>query len=203
MALPARGFAEWRNPRAQSRVTVPQGSQQFWVRWSWAGVMREAFHVFAGRIYKVGVIRYVDVPAEVSREIAAGAVNVAVQGTVEGMALRTTLVPRGRGCHRLAIHGEIRKKLRVDAGAVVEVALERDEEPREPVVPPALALTLRLAPRAQAEFRGMTTALRRQIVRFVTDVKQEATRERRARTMVRRLEERAEKKARRRQKSRR
>jgi len=165
--------------------------------------MQKSLHVFSGRIYKVGIIRFVDVPAEVSREIAGGAANVAVQGTVEGVPLRTTLVPRGRGCHRVTIHGEIRKKLRVDAGAVVEVALERDEESREPAVPPALAMALRLAPRAQAEFRGVTTALRREIVRFVTDVKQEATRERRARTMVRRLEERAEKKARRRRKSRR
>jgi len=169
----------------------------------WAAVMRKSFHVFSGRIYKVGIIRYVDVPAEVSREIAADEVNVAVQGTVEGVPLRTTLVPRGRGCHRLAIHGEIRKKLRVDAGAVVEVALERDEEPREPAVPPALAMALRLAPRAQAEFRGITTALRRQIVRFITSGKQQATQERRARTMVRRLEERAQRKARRRRTSRR
>jgi len=69
-------------------------------------------------------------------------------------------------------------------------------------MPPALALALRLAPRAQAEFREVTTAVRRQIVRFVTDVKQEATKERRAQTMVRRLEERAEKKARGRRKSR-
>jgi len=165
--------------------------------------MRGSIHVFSARIYKVGIIRYVDVPAEVSREIAAGEVNVAVQGTVEGVALRTTLVPRGRGCHRLAIHGEIRKKLRVDAGAMVEVALERDEESREPAEPPALAIALRLAPRAQAEYRAMTTALRRQIVRFVTAAKQEATKERRALTMVRRLEERAQKRQKRRRTSRR
>jgi hypothetical protein len=108
--------------------------------------MLGTFHVFSGRIYKVGIIRFVDVPAGVSREIAGGAANVAVQGTVEGVPLRTTLVPRGQGCHRLAIHGEIRKKLRVDAGAVVEVALERDEESREPAVPPALADGLAAGP---------------------------------------------------------
>lgn len=165
--------------------------------------MGRAFHVFSGRIYKVGIIRYVDVPAEVSREIATGEVNVAVQGTVEGVALRTTLVPRGRGCHRLAIHGEIRKKLRVDAGAVVEVALTRDEESREPEVPPVLAMALRLAPRAQAEFRGVTTALRREIVRFITGAKQEAARDRRAQKVVRRLMERVERKKKRQQTSRR
>ena len=163
--------------------------------------MLGTFHVFSGRIYKVGIIRFVDVPAGVSREIAGGAANVAVQGTVEGVPLRTTLVPRGQGCHRLAIHGEIRKKLRVDVGAVVEVALERDEEPREPAVPPALAMALRLAPRAQAEFRGVTTALRREIVRFVTDVKQEATKERRAQMVVRLLMKRAKRKKKRRRTS--
>ena len=151
--------------------------------------MVKSLQVFSARIYKVGIIRFVDVPAEVSLEIAGGAANVAVQGTVEGLPVRTTLVPRGSGCHRMAIHGEIRKKLRVDAGRVVEVALERDEESREPGVPAALSVALRLAPRGQAEFRAMTAAFRRQIVRFVMGAKQEAARERRAAKVVRRLEE--------------
>jgi len=159
--------------------------------------------VFSGRIYRVGIVRYVDVPAEVSRELTADEVNVAVRGTVEGLPVRTTLVPRGRGCHRLAIHGEIRKKLRVDVGAVVEVALERDEESREPAVPPALSVALRLSARAQGEFRAMTTALRREVVRFILGGKQEATRERRAAKMVRLLEKKAEKRKRRTKTSRR
>jgi|SRR5208282_644518 len=149
------------------------------------------WRVFSGRIYRVGIIRFVDVPPEVSREMARGEANVAVKGTVEGVPVRTTLVPRGRGCHRMAIHGEIRKKLRVDVGAVVEVALERDEESREPAVPPALSVGLRLSAKAQGEFRAMTTALRRQIVRFILGGKQEATRERRVAKMVRLLEAKA------------
>jgi hypothetical protein len=95
--------------------------------------MSGKLHVFAGRIYKVGIIRFVDVPAAVSKELALGVTNLPVRGTVEGVALRTTLVSRRNRCHRVAIHGDIRKKLRVDAGAVVEIALERDEESREPV----------------------------------------------------------------------
>ena len=55
----------------------------------WAAVMRKSIHVFSGRIYKVGIIRFVDMPAEVSGEIAEGAVNVAVQGTVEGVPLHS------------------------------------------------------------------------------------------------------------------
>ena len=98
------------------------------------------------------------------------------------------MVSRGRGCHRVAIHGDLRKRLRVDAGAVVEIALERDEESREPVQPPALIMALRQAPKAQSVFRAMTTALRRQIVRNITAVKQQATLERRVTRVVRHLE---------------
>jgi hypothetical protein len=148
------------------------------------------YHVFSVKIYKVGIIRYVDVPVDVSQAIGEGESHVPVAGEVEGVPVRTTMVSRGNGCYRLAIHGDIRKKLRADAGAVIEVAIQRDEEPREPVLPPALVLALRNAPRAQAEFRSMTTALRRQVVRYLTSVKQQSTLERRVAAMVRRLEQR-------------
>jgi Domain of unknown function (DUF1905)/Bacteriocin-protection, YdeI or OmpD-Associated len=151
--------------------------------------MSELFHIFSGRIYKVGLIRYVDVPVDVSKNFA-GSVHVPVFGTVEGIPLRTTLVSRGKGCYRLAVHGDIRKKLRVDTGAIVEVALQVDEESREPVLPVALVLALRNAPRSQAKFRAFTVALRRQIVRYLTAVKQQATMERRVAAFVRRLEQR-------------
>ncbi len=159
--------------------------------------MTDRLHIFPGRIYKLGIIRFVDVPASVSRALGALEAHVPVRGTVEGVPLVTTMVSRGKGLHRLAIHGDIRKKLRVDAGAIVEIAMERDEEPREPVLPPALLLALRQSPKAGTRFRGMTVALRRQIVRYLTAVKQQATLERRVAKFVRRLEQMAqEKKAR-------
>jgi hypothetical protein len=150
----------------------------------------DEYHVFSGRVYKVGLIRYVDVPSDISRALGEGATHVPVEGEVEGTPLRTTLVSRGKGSYRLAIHGDIRKKLRIDAGAVVEVVLCRDEASREPVLPPAMTLALHNSPKAQAEFRGMTTALRRQIVRYVTQVKKESTLERRVAGLMRSLEKR-------------
>jgi uncharacterized protein YdeI (YjbR/CyaY-like superfamily) len=114
---------------------------------------------------------------------------------VDGVPLRSTLVSRGKGCYRLAIHGDIRKKLRIDSGAAVEIAIEKDEESREPVLPPALVLALRNSPKAQAAFRQMTTALRRQVVRYLTSVKQQQTLERRISKFTRVLEQRALKKS--------
>jgi len=151
--------------------------------------MDQEIRIFSGRIYKVGLIRYVDVPADVSKQFT-GTVHVPVCGSVEGLPLRTTLVSRGRGCYRLAIHGEIRRKLGVDSRAIVEVALQFDEESREPVLPPALVLALGNAPRSQAKFRAFTVAMRRQIVRYLTAVKQPATLDRRIATFIRRLENR-------------
>jgi hypothetical protein len=151
--------------------------------------------VFSGKIYKVGLIRYVDVPPDASRALGEGATHVPVVGEVEGVPLRTTLVSRGAGNYRLAIHGDIRKKLRIDAGAVVEVAIQRDEESREPALPPALVLALRNSPKAQAAFRKMTTALRRQIVRYLISVKRQSTLEWRIAAFVRRLEQRTTMKA--------
>jgi alanyl-tRNA synthetase len=149
--------------------------------------MNSGIQVFAGSIYKVGMIRYVDVPRELSRKLCGGA-HVPVTGTVEGVPVRTTLVSRGKGAYRMAIHGTIRKKLRVDAGAVVEIAIELDEESREPELPPSLVLALRQAPKAQKRFRAITTALRRQIVRYLVAVKSQATLERRVSRFVARWE---------------
>jgi len=150
--------------------------------------VRGSLHVFSGRIYKVGLIRYVDVPAEVTRALSEGEAHVPVCGVVEGVPLRTTMVSRGKGRHRVAIHGDIRNKLRIDVGAIVEIALECDEESREPVLPPFLVLSLRNAPRAQAAFRSMSTALRRKIVRYLTAAKQQSTLERRVAKFVQLLE---------------
>ncbi len=148
----------------------------------------DGVHVFSAKIYKVGIIRFVDVPVDVSRAVGKGAANVAVKGEVERVPVRTTLVPRGKGLYRMAIHSDIRKKLRADTGAVVEIAIERDEESREPALPPGLILALRNAPKAQAAFRAMTTALRRQVVRYLISVKQQSTLERRVAKFVRALE---------------
>lgn len=143
--------------------------------------------VFAAQIYKVGIIRCVDVPLEISKAFGKGTARILVHGSVEGSPLRTTLVPRGKGRHRLCIHSDIWRKLRIDAGAVVEVTLELDEESREPVLPPELAAALSETPRAMAIFQGMTTSLRRQIVRYISSVKHAATLERRSVKFVQNL----------------
>jgi hypothetical protein len=152
-------------------------------------------HVFPARIHKVWIMRCVDVPRDVSRALRSVAgendSHIPVHGWIEGLPMKSTLVPRGGGCYRLHVHSRIWRKLKIDAGATVEVTLLLDLEPREVVLPQDFAAGLADEPRALAIFNTLTTALRRQIVQYVDSAKHARTREKRIQLVVRRMHERA------------
>ena len=139
----------------------------------------------------------VDVPREISKSLRKLAgdncKHIPVLGQVEGLQLKSTLSPRGGGSYRLHIQSTIWRKLRIDAGATVEVMLLLDSEPRDPALPHALAGSLADAPRALAIFNSLTPAFRRQIVRYVEQAKHGSTREKRIHLIVKRMLERAAK----------
>lgn len=140
-------------------------------------------------------MRCVDVPRDISkslREVAGeNRKHIPVLGQVEGLPLKSTLSPRGGGSYRLHIHSSIWRKLRIDAGDTVEVMLQLDSEPRDPVLPHDLAGGLADAPRALALFNSLTAAFRRQIVRYVDQARRASTREKRIQSIVKRMLERA------------
>jgi hypothetical protein len=154
-------------------------------------------HVFPAKIQKIWIMRCVDIPRDISKAIRNSAegdlLHIPVHGWIEGLPFQSTLVPRGGGSYRLHVHSRIWRKLRVDAGAAIEVTLLLDTEPREAVLSPDLAAGLADTPRALAIFNTLTVALRRQIVRYVEAAKQVRTREKRVRLIVQRMLERAAK----------
>jgi hypothetical protein len=169
-------------------------------RWDYAaGIVATAErpHVFPAKIQKIWIMRCVDIPRDVSKAIRSVAdgdpLHIPVHGWIEGLPFKSTLVPRGGGSYRLHVHSRIWRRLRIDAGAAVEVTLLVDTEPREAVLPPDLAAGLADAPRALAVFNTLTVALRRQIVLYVDAAKQVRTREKRVQLVVRRMLERARK----------
>jgi hypothetical protein len=81
------------------------------------GFVADAFVAdgFVARLYSIAVIRYVDVPRELTASFAAE--YPAVRGTCNGVPFRGTLVPRGGGCYRLALNVAVRRAAgQVDAG---------------------------------------------------------------------------------------
>jgi Bacteriocin-protection, YdeI or OmpD-Associated/Domain of unknown function (DUF1905) len=155
-------------------------------------------YVFPARIQKIWIMRCIDVPQDVSRAVAKAfggkPLHIPVHGWIEGLPFENTLVPRGGGNYRFHVHSKIWRKLRIDAGAAVEVTMLLDSEPREAVIPPDLGAALADTPGALATFNAQTVALRRQIVAWVEAAKQSRTRDKRVQILVQRMLERGRKK---------
>lgn len=128
-------------------------------------------------------MRCVDVPRDVSKSLRGiageNAKHIPVHGWIEGLPFQSTLVPGAPGRYRLHVHSKIWRKLRIDAGATIEITLLVDTEPRDPALPAELAAALAETPRALDTFNSQTAAMRRQIVQFFEAAKRPATREKR------------------------
>src|SRR5579862_7341628 len=108
---------------------------------------------FLATIYKIWMLRYVDVPEEISAALARQLVGhardksakaersatkpeyIPVVATVNGRSARTTLVPAGGGRYRMQFNVTLRKAARVDTGDAVNISVALDRETRELPVP--------------------------------------------------------------------
>jgi Bacteriocin-protection, YdeI or OmpD-Associated/Domain of unknown function (DUF1905) len=154
-------------------------------------------HRFSARLYRIGLLRCIDIPVHASRALGPG-LAPPVRGTIEGVAFRSTLRPRGQGAYRLYVHSRAWRPRGLDAGDDVRVAIERDEEPREQLDLPADFLrALDDRPLVRAFVATMAPSLRREIAAWLAAARRVETRERRIAVALDRLEERAEQRARR------
>lgn len=152
---------------------------------------RNIQHRFVATLYKLGINRCVDVPEEISRALG-GKGYIPVIASAQGLVIRTTLVPAGNGQYRLFIDGRIRKKLGVDAGGLIGIALQRDKKPNKVTVPADVAAALRKARGAQKAFENITPGLRREFLRWVLNAKHAETRAKRIERAIPILIERAQ-----------
>jgi hypothetical protein len=158
---------------------------------------------FVATIYKLWMMRHVDVPDELARslakEFAAGSKStssrrgarsskknkplrtkyIPVFATVNGQEARVTLMPAGGGRYRVQLNTALRKAARADAGDEVSVTLRLDRESREPSVPGDLRMALKENPEARKVFEALTTGHRRHIVDWFDSARGMDTRMRR------------------------
>src|SRR5579863_4670616 len=131
---------------------------------------------FQATIYKIWMMRHVDVPAEVADALIAqlrgdegkparskgkpGSKTptrarpkyVPVVANVNGCSARVTLMPAGSGRCRIQLNTALRKAARADVGDVVRVELQLDRASREARVPADLRLALKENPAARQAF---------------------------------------------------
>jgi|1186.fasta_scaffold164428_1 hypothetical protein len=109
-----------------------------------------------------------------------------VVATVNGLEIRTRLMVYG-GVTYVGVRKAQLAQLGLQDGDRVHVTLERDDAPREVVVPPALAQALAADPEAKARFDALTFTHRREYAEWVAEAKRDETRERRVRQTLEKL----------------
>ena len=150
---------------------------------------------FLATIYKIWMLRYVDVPEEISSALAKQAVAgakrktrkkpaakpkyIPVVATVNNGSARTTLVPAGGGRYRMQFNATLRKAAHGDIGDTVSVAIQIDRESRELAVPPDLRAMLKAHPKARKAFDNLATGHRRQFIKWFDSAKSQEARLRR------------------------
>jgi bifunctional DNA-binding transcriptional regulator/antitoxin component of YhaV-PrlF toxin-antitoxin module len=121
--------------------------------------------------------RWLVVPVDV-RE-AFGEARPPVRGTVNGTPFRGRLAVYG-GQTVLGLRREIREAAGIDVGDEVEVELERDDAPREVVVPAELEAVLAGDPQLRERYDALAFTHRREYAEWVGEAKRQTTRDARA-----------------------
>ena len=135
---------------------------------------------FRATIYKIWMLRYVDVPAEIgaqlakefgqrdtSRGKAKKPKHIPVVATVNSSSTRTTLVPAGRGCYRLQFNATLRKAARADVGGVASVSLKLDLDSRDLPIPLEFEAAMTRNRVVRREFNALPPGLRMQLLRML------------------------------------
>jgi hypothetical protein len=143
---------------------------------------------FMATIYKIWMMRHVDVPDQIVRALAkqmrkgrpaAKRVKlkyIPVVAVVGRKSTRTTLVPAGGGHYRMQINTAQRKSAGVDAGDLVTVELRLDLASRVVPIPEDLREALAEHPKARKAFEQMPPGHRRQFLMWCAAGKRPETR---------------------------
>ena len=102
--------------------------------------------------------------------------QVKVAGTLNGVAFRSSLMPRGDGTHYMVVNKAIREVAGADAGSTVQVVMQEDLKPRTVKVPADLRAALAANPAAKAAFDKFPPSHKKECVSHIEEAKRPETR---------------------------
>ena len=167
--LPPRARAKRPAPRAPESPSRRPGS----------------FRAFEAILGKQGPNYCVDVPMEVSKGLSpwSRAQRITVEGTVNGVEMRATLIPAGIGRHRLFLQSGTRNAASIAAGDRLSLRL-RPIAPDDVRPPRDVALALRKSEGATATFASLPASHRRELLRHVDAARTPAHRKQRVAEII-------------------
>jgi len=156
--------------------------------------MSSGSHRFQAKIYKIWMLRYVNVPEDVGRALEKESrkkKHIPVVAIANGRSARTTLVPAGGGRYRLQFNATLRKATQADVGDLVGVEVRVDRESRTLPVPDEIRDALKTRPKARKAFEMMGPGTRRQLLLWFGKPKSPEVRQKRLARLMDILTERA------------
>ncbi len=139
--------------------------------------MKQTFSVrLIGRGPK-GAWAHMPIPFSVEKVFGAKG-RVAVRGTINGVAYRSSILPRGDGTHYMAVNQTIRAAARAGIGDRVRVMMEHDTAKRTVAIPTYLRKALKTAAQDKV-FAALSYSHQKELVDWIADAKKLETRTRR------------------------
>jgi hypothetical protein len=133
---------------------------------------------------------WVHMPIPFSVEATFGAKGrVPVRGTINGVAYRSSILPRGDGTHYMAVNQTIRAAAGAGIGDTVKVVMEPDTARRTVTIPPNLKRALAAAAQDKT-FAALSYSHRKELVDWIAQAKRPETRARRIEKCLNMLAER-------------
>jgi len=110
-----------------------------------------------------------------------------VKGTINGAAVRTSLLGLGEGGQMLLINKQTQKQAHVYLGGTADIVLEPDLEERIPTVPPELAKLLKQERSLKKFYESLNPSARSDIAKHISHPKSPESRTRRAEQLAERM----------------
>jgi hypothetical protein len=129
---------------------------------------------------------FIRLPPDLSEQLP-GRGQLRVKGSIDGLAVQSSLMPTGTGTRCLGVHKATLEKGGFSAGQRLHVIIEADLAPREVEVPRDFAKALKGAPKARKIFDAFAYTHRKEYVRWIEEAKKPETRARRIEQAIEKL----------------
>ena len=143
------------------------------------------FKTKLGGAGKYGKVAYFNPPFDVLKTFGATG-RIPIKGAINGFPFRSSLFQMG-GPHFMVVNLQLCAGAKCAVGDTVTVVLERDDKKRVVAVPPFLKKIIAADKTAKANWDKHSFTHQKEYVRWITEAKQEETRERRIARMMQML----------------
>ncbi|HEX3820956.1 MAG TPA: YdeI/OmpD-associated family protein [Candidatus Sulfotelmatobacter sp.] len=126
---------------------------------------------------EAGVVAAITPPVDVPEYFGTRG-RVAIRGTINGFAYRSSLMPMG-GCHMMPVNKTLCRGAGAGPGDIVDVVMERDGDERTIEAPPELKKELAKSKNAAEKWQSLSFTHKKEMALAISGAKQEETKKRR------------------------